>query len=158
MLSRRAVVGAGVIAALGTAALWTTIERRDPRSISIQTPNRTIRVEVADTAEARSAGLANRASLDGVDGLLLKWEAPGRHPIWMRGMRFSLDLLWIDAEGCVLAALTDVPPCPADPCPLYEPPGSDRSVAVLELPANAAARHGLAEGASVSIRDFPKPR
>lgn len=74
MLSRRAVVAAGVIAALGTAAVWTMIERRDPRSISIQTPRGTIIVEVADTAESRSAGLSNRARLDGVDGLLLKWE------------------------------------------------------------------------------------
>jgi hypothetical protein len=147
-----------MIAALGTAAVWTAIERRDLGTISIQTPRATIVVEVADTAEARSSGLANRETLSGVDGLLLKWEAPGRHPIWMRGMRFSLDLLWIDAEGRVLAALTDVPPCPADPCPLYEPPGSDRSVAVLELPGNASARHGLAEGASVSILDLPKPR
>jgi hypothetical protein len=61
MLSRRAVVAAGVIAALGTAAVWTTIEQRDPRSISIQTPHGTIILEVADTAESRSAGLSNRA-------------------------------------------------------------------------------------------------
>lgn len=69
-------------------------------------------------------------------------------------MRFPLDLVWIDAEGHVIAALTDVPPCSADPCPLYEPSGSDRSIAVLELPANAAVQQGLAVGTSVSIRSI----
>ena len=94
----------------------------------------------------------------GQRGTAAQVDAPGRHPIWMKEMRFALDLVWLDFDGRVIAVLENVPPCSADPCPLYEPSGSDRSVAVLELPANAAARHGLAVGASVTIRDIPVPR
>jgi len=117
--------------------------------MKLETPGGTIAVEIAETPAARSAGLSNRRSLSGVDGLLLKWDAPGRHPIWMAGMRFSLDLIWIDSDGHIVAVLTNVPPCRTDPCPLYEPAGAERSIAVLEIPAGAAASHGIAAGAIV---------
>jgi uncharacterized membrane protein (UPF0127 family) len=140
-----AVVGGGVSLALLTAVIWTTIDRRD-RPTTIETPDGTIVVEVADTPAARSAGLSNREKLARFDGLLLKWDAPGRHPIWMADMRFPLDLAWIDVNGRVIAILANVPPCPRQPCPLYEPEGTDRSVAVLELRAGAAENHGIAAG------------
>jgi uncharacterized membrane protein (UPF0127 family) len=155
---RQLLIAAGILIPLIAASIWVRDADERLPTVHIETPNGQVVVEVADTPSSRSSGLAGRDALLGFDGLLLKWKEPGRHPIWMKGMRFPLDLLWIDADGRVVAALTDVPPCSADPCPLYEPSGSDRSVAVLELPANAAARHGLAEGASVSIRDLPKPR
>ena len=68
---------------------------------------------------------------------------------WMSEMRFALDLVWLDADGRVVAVLANVPPCTSTPCPLYEPPGSEKSVAVLELPAGKAAAHGLTVGAVV---------
>jgi uncharacterized membrane protein (UPF0127 family) len=118
-------------------------------TVALETPTGPIRVELADTPSARTKGLAGRDTLTEVDGLLLKWESPDRHPIWMKGMRFPLDLVWLDADGRVVAALTNVPPCLAEPCPLYEPDGSERSVAVLEMRAGDASVHQLASGAIV---------
>jgi uncharacterized protein len=146
---RRAVVGAAVALALLTAAIWTAIDRREVLTMQLETPSGTIVVEVAETPAARSAGLSNRESLIGIDGLLLKWDAPGRHPIWMAQMHFALDLAWIDRDGRVLAVLPNVPPCRAEPCSLYEPDGTDRSVAVLEMPAGAAATRRIGVGAIV---------
>ena len=73
----------------------------------------------------------------------------GRRPIWMRRMRFPLDLIWIGADARILAVFANVPSCSGDLCPLYEPSGTERSVAVLELSANAAAR--LGPGTTVRI-------
>jgi uncharacterized protein len=143
---RRAVVGGGLIVALMIAVAWETLERRQPSTMQLETPNGVVVVEVADTPDARSAGLSNRESLAAMDGLLLTWDAPGRHPIWMADMRLPLDLAWIDANGRVIAVLANVPPCPRQPCPLYEPEGTDRSVAVLELRAGVAEHHGIAVG------------
>lgn len=64
-------------------------------------------------------------------------------------MRLPLDLVWLDDDGSVIAVLANVPPCTSTPCPLYEPPGSEKSVAVLELPAGKAAKYGLTVGAVV---------
>jgi len=146
---RRVAVGAAVALALLTAAIWTTIDKRNLPTTQLETPRGTIVVEVADTPAARSVGLSNRRGLSGVDGLLLKWDVPGRHPIWMAEMHFALDLVWLDRDGRIVAVLADVPPCRGNPCSLYEPAGSERSVAVLEMPAGGAASRGIAVGVIV---------
>jgi hypothetical protein len=67
----------------------------------------------------------------------------------MSKMKFPLDLVWLDADGGVLAVLVDLPPCRTDPCPLYDPDGTETSVAVLETEAGGAAKYRLTMGATV---------
>jgi uncharacterized membrane protein (UPF0127 family) len=135
------------------AALTASIGLRPEElpCVVLVTPRGRICVEVASTSQTRARGLAGRERLD-VDGLLLGWHSAGRHPIWMAGMKFSLDLVWFDAQGAVVGLATGVPPCRRRPCPLYEPLGTERSVAVLELRAGAARRYALALG--VHIRQY----
>jgi uncharacterized protein len=147
--TRRAVVGATTAVALIAALTWLRFDNRPLSTVALQTPKAVIRVEVADTPATHSAGLSRRDSLTGVDGLLLKWEVLGRHPIWMADMRFPLDLIWLDADGIVLAVLEGVPPCSASPCRLYEPERTSDSLAVLELAGGAARAHGIAVGTRV---------
>jgi uncharacterized membrane protein (UPF0127 family) len=144
---RRWVIAVGVAIPLITALVWMQSTERTMPTARIETPNGPIIVEIAATPAARAAGLSNRNEPLRVDGMLLKWEAAGRHPIWMAGMRFPLDLLWIDADGRVLAIAPNVPPCRAEPCTLVEPEGTASAVSVLELPAGGAAERQLAEGA-----------
>ncbi len=127
-------------------AYWSAADT--PTLIQLTVPRGTLRVVLADTADRRAAGLSK---LDAVpnDGMLLQWDAPGRHPIWMSQMRFALDLVWLDGDGRVVSVFANVPPCTATPCPLYEPPGSEKSTAVLELPAGKAATYGLTVDAVV---------
>jgi uncharacterized membrane protein (UPF0127 family) len=60
-------------------------------------------------------------------------------------MQIPLDIVWLDPDGRVRAVLDDVPPCRAEPCPLYEPDGTEHSVAVIEQadarPGTGAASH-----------------
>jgi uncharacterized membrane protein (UPF0127 family) len=138
-----------LLAIIGAAAfgLWSAIERE--RSVELLLPTgRTIRVALADTPQRRAVGLSGRDHVPH-DGMLLLWEAPGRHPIWMFRMRFSLDLVWLDRNGRVVSVLPNVPPCAQEPCIVYEPDGAGKSTAVLELPAGAAAKCKIAAGASV---------
>ena len=141
--------------ALITSAIWIGMEQRELPTMRLDAPNGRLVVNVANTPAARSTGLSNRDRLD-YDGLMLQWDTEGRHPVWMANMRFPLDLVWLDSGGRVLAVLAHVPPCRSEPCPLYEPEQSDRSVAVLEMAAGAAARHGIAAGAV--LRDLVDAR
>jgi uncharacterized membrane protein (UPF0127 family) len=149
---RPTLIAAGIAIRLMTAMIWVRSANRAPPTARIETPHGTIVVEIAATPAARSAGLSNRNELHSTDGMLLRWDAPGRHPIWMAGMRFPLDLVWIDGAGRVLAVVPNVQPCRAEPCTLYEPNGTATAVAVLELPAGGAAERRL--GAGVRVR-FP---
>lgn len=155
---RRPAIAAAIAIPLMAAVFWMRSEDRVLPKGTIETPRGPIVVEIASTPASRSAGLSNRERLHGIDGMLLKWDTPGRHPIWMAGMRFPLDIVWTDADGHVLAVLSNVPPCSADPCSLYEPQGSERSVAVIELPANTAAERGLVVGTTVRLPAFVSAR
>ena len=142
----------GVTVVLAFVLLIVTFSLHQARPLeAISLPRSVIRVEVASTASERVEGLSNQNMI--ADGVLLDWNAPGRHPIWMAEMRFPLDLVWIDGEGHVLAILPSVPPCVAQPCPLYEPPRSEQSHSVLELAAGDAAKYGLTFGAVVRRED-----
>lgn len=156
-LRTRSVLLGGALVASGMLTVLSSVfvtfnEEAGGRVGQIETPGGTVIVEIADTPAARSAGLSNRDGTGSIDGLLLRWDNAGRHPIWMTGMRFSLDLVWIDREGRVLAVLTNVAPCVVQPCQLYEPTGTSHSIAVLELPAGGAASRQLAAGTTVRFR------
>jgi uncharacterized membrane protein (UPF0127 family) len=141
-------VGGVVLLAAAAFVIWFAVDQQRESALTLVAPRGTLLVELAQTPEAGAKGLSNRTRVTH-DGLLLLWDAPGRHPIWMADMRFRLDIVWLDADGRVLAVLTGVPQCPASPCQMYEPPGTESSTSVLELPASGAARHGIKVGSVV---------
>jgi len=55
-----------------------------------------VMVEIADTPEARSQGLANRDSLDENLGMIFIFDKKKVSPVfWMKDMKFSIDMVWI---------------------------------------------------------------
>jgi uncharacterized membrane protein (UPF0127 family) len=87
------------------------------------------RCVVASSHRARMVGLLNRSSLDEGEGLLIE-RCPSIHMI---GMRFAIDVVFLDAERKVLKAVEDVRPW----TPLVSCGGADSA---LELPTGAIAR------------------
>lgn len=60
---------------------------------------------------------AARGPLARARGLLGRRGLPARHGLWLRtrsvhtiGMRFTLDLVWVDRDGAVVRVDADVPP------------------------------------------------
>lgn len=95
-------------------------------------------LEVADTAASRRRGLLGRDGLEG--GMLLR---PARS-VHTFGMRFPLDVAYLDREGCVLATVTmrrnrlGMPRL--------------RAHAVLEAEAGAFQRWGLSVGDVLEVK------
>ena len=81
------------------------------------------RAEVADTFLKRLIGLLNRKSLDKGEALILR-PSNCIHSLFMR---FSIDLLFLDASGKVVAALPSFKPFRFSP-PYFQ------SISVIELP------------------------
>ncbi len=106
-----------------------------------------LEVEIADTQGARLQGLSGREELPKNTGLLLVFDADDRHGIWMKGMRFPLDLFWIRG-GRVVHIEENVPPAPPGASdfalPLYNSPDPARMV--LEAAAGFAAQYGIRVG------------
>jgi uncharacterized membrane protein (UPF0127 family) len=154
--SRRSVAAIALAAVATTLAYWSPAER-GAQWAGLSTPRGSLRVLVASDSAGRSHGLSHRDDLPG-DGMLLQWNAPGRHPIWMADMRFPLDLVWLEPNGLVAGVLTNVPVCSSQPCPLYEPPATHQSVAVLELAAGTVANHGIELGSLIRTSAPSSPR
>jgi uncharacterized membrane protein (UPF0127 family) len=84
-------------------------------------------VRVAADHRARLLGLAGLGSLPAGTGLLF----PRTRSIHTCGMRFALDLLWLDGDGRVVRVDRAVPP--------WRVRGCRAARSVVELPAHADA-------------------
>lgn len=98
------------------------------------------RVRIARSPQARLRGLIGHRTLDAGQGLLLR-PCNGIHT-W--GMRFPIDVLFLDGSGRVLRVKPGLPP-------RQVVPWVRGSKQVLELPDGAAA--GIPEGARLHIEE-----
>ncbi len=112
-----------------------------------------IDLELAITDEERTRGLMFRPSLAETRGMLFCYEEPGDLAIWMKNTWVSLDIVFLDGSGTVVAISESAPPCPGDPCPHYTSGGPCH--AVLEIAAGTAAKHGLTVGSTIRFQDVP---
>ncbi len=110
--------------------------------------------EIADTGALRQRGLGYRDGLLPGTSMLFVFDGPSVHSFWMKGMRFCLDIVWIE-EGTIVGAAESV--CPMEgvsdaDLPRYQSPGP--VTYVLEVPAGWLSKHGYSAGESVDIA-FP---
>jgi uncharacterized membrane protein (UPF0127 family) len=99
---------------------------------------RALPLEIADAARARRRGLLGR---DGVVGALLLTPASSVHTV---GMRFAIDVAYLDRELRVLCVRTMRPGRIGRPRP--------RARHVLEAEAGAMERWGVRRGARLRVR------
>lgn len=69
--------------------------KQDNNLQKIRINNKEIQVEIADTPELRFQGLSGRKSLPENHGMLFVFENYKIPTFVMRGMKFSLDIIWI---------------------------------------------------------------
>jgi uncharacterized protein len=92
------------------------------------------RCEVADRTLSRMRGLLGRDALEPGGGMLIKRE-PSVHTFFMR---FPIDVVFLGKANTIVKVVHDLHP--------WRMAGARRAVAVLELPAGAAAAAGLEPG------------
>ncbi len=98
-----------------------------------------IAVEIADTPAKQALGLGQRDDLAWDHGMFFSYARPDFYAFWMKGMRFSIDIVWI-LDNRIIAIDRSVPFEPGGNGPTLRP---DSLVdAVLEVPAGNATAHG----------------
>lgn len=116
-----------------------------PRAVDyeLHVGGRVYELEAAVTPAAKIKGLGGRARLGENKGMLFIYDqsAPNRC-IWMKDMRFAIDIVWLDANKKVVHLEHAIPPSsyPADFC------AADASRYIIELNAGEAKRAGIAPG------------
>jgi uncharacterized protein len=137
---------AAALVALALAASAGT-----PAVVPLTLPSgKVLQTEVMVNDEDRAMGLMFRPSLPLDHGMLFVFETPDFHGIWMKNCRFPIDILWLDEEKKVVHVAESVPPCKADPCPVYNP--MRKASYVVELNAGQARREKAVVGAEVRFQ------
>src|SRR5690606_4146916 len=98
------------------------------------------RLELAADPDSRRQGLMEREALPAGSGMLFDFPSGATPAIWMRNMRISLDLLFVDGQARIRQMFHSVPPCEDLPCEIYQEQHPLRFV--IELPAGTADRLG----------------
>lgn len=109
-----------------------------------------VNVEVVSGQKDMERGLQGRKGLGHNRGMLFVFDRDDRHRFWMKDMKFPLDILWLDKQGGIVAIGENVPPCAADPCPVYGPPANARYV--LEVSAGFSHAHNMKPGGRMIVK------
>lgn len=103
-----------------------------------------LHVEIASTPEAQQRGLSGRDSLAPNHGMLFVFDSEGTWGFWMTDMKFSLDIIWFNAQRHVVYIQQNLPPCTPQGCPIFTPPVN--ALYVLEVNAGFVQAHNVSIG------------
>lgn len=106
-----------------------------------------IKAEIADNDAERAKGLSGRPCIESYQGMLFVFDKPGQYPFWMKDMKFSIDIVWIDANHKVIGLDMDVSPATYPDFFVSKMPAQY----VLELPANQAKKLNISLGTEVNF-------
>ena len=111
-----------------------------------------VKVEIADTPHRRAEGLRGRAYLSEGAGMAFFFSNNDDSAIWMKGMKFPIDILWVK-DGKVVDMEENVAPAlPGTPdalLPQYRPDSS--ADMVLEVKAGFVKKNSIRRGDAVGF-------
>lgn len=125
-------------------------EGRAQATITVGTTE--VQVDLAISAFEQQLGLGYRNGLDDDTGMLFLGDVPRPRTFWMKGMRFCIDIIWID-NGQIVGAAESACPDPegtddADRARFHsEVPATH----VLEMPAGWLQANGYGPGTPVDM-------
>ncbi|CCF85758.1 DUF192 domain-containing protein [Nitrolancea hollandica] len=139
------------------AAAWKVQSGSIPASSKPNTlPQATVHIrgkkfslDVATTPSAREIGLSQTDSLPVDRGMLFLYDTPDYYQFWMKGMKFSLDILFIRDSTIITIARNVPPPSGNAELPRYAP--DEPANKVLEINAGLCNKYGIREGDTVEI-------
>ncbi|HKR75234.1 MAG TPA: DUF192 domain-containing protein [Rhodanobacter sp.] len=142
----KSMLAAALLMLLGGHACAASTETAP---VSVTLHGQRFSVELATNEAAREHGLMMRTSLAPDHGMLFVFPDTAPRGFWMKNTLISLDILYFGADRKLVSAQLDVPPCKADPCPVYPSTGPARYV--LELSAGTVKRIGVRDGDTLAI-------
>lgn len=104
-------------------------------------------LEVADTFIKRAKGLSGREGISDDQGMLFVFKKPDLHSFWMKGMKFSIDIVWIDENLKIVEISKNV--SPESFAKTFRPTKSVQYV--LEIKAGWVDEHSIKEGDGLSF-------
>ncbi|MEX0909845.1 MAG: DUF192 domain-containing protein [Candidatus Paceibacterota bacterium] len=111
-------------------------------------------IAFADTRKEITRGLSQQRIIQENQGLLFKFSTPGLHGIWMRGMYFPIDIIWLNENLVVVDVKRNASPDSfrtVRDAEVFTP--KVRALYVLEVQAGFTDVHSIDIGDTFSIRE-----
>lgn len=118
-----------------------TIRMPNGKNISI--------VKIAQDEVSRTQGLSDREQMSDNEGMWFVFDQLGIHPFWMKDMKFSLDIIWLD-ENYRITDITQNVPIPLNSNSLLTYQNTQPAKYALEV--NAGMSTGLTAGDQLVLR------
>ncbi len=138
--------GFGIIVILAAAMIILN------RPVQVCSTEVCVDADVVSNAGALMRGLQGKDGLAPNRGMLFVFPKEELYRFWMKDMKFALDILWLDGKGTIVDLREHVPPCAAQPCPVYAPVHEARYV--LEVNQGFIRAHGWKRGVPLSIKNL----
>ena len=139
----RSLRGLAIVGCILAAFILLFHGHSHPPSTTLRLAGRVFTLDVARTPAAQAKGLGGRTFLPDDGGMLFVFASPlAPRCFWMKGMNFSLDMVWLDAQKQVVHIAQNVPPAsfPTTFC-AHQP-----SQYVIELRSGQVARTNITIG------------
>lgn len=112
-------------------------------------------LELATSISARSKGLSGRDKLAEDKGMLFIFPSEGYYPFWMKGMKFNIDIIWLNSKKEVVYIQKDAPSqeslgVSALQLPMYIP--KHKAKFVLEIQAGLSDKLKITPGTLVDLK------
>lgn len=135
----------GVTLAVAVAGYFYYVEfykSQDQNTLTFKTINDEVRitVEYARTPDQWAQGLAGRERLEARTGMLFIFPQETGLAFWMKGVKFPLDIIFINKDKRVVDLVT-MQPCALESCPTYI--SKLPAQYVVEVSSNFAQRSGF---------------
>ncbi len=111
-----------------------------------------VTVDLALLPDQQQLGLGYRNGLEPGTGMLFVFPGPSEHTFWMKGMRFCLDIIWIE-RGAITGAAERACPDPSGTADIDRQrfASGEPVTYVLEMPAGWLDANGYGPGTPVII-------
>jgi len=103
------------------------------KTINIKIGKRTIKAKVADNFLRRAKGLMFKKNIEENEGMIFVFKKESSPKFWMLGMRFPIDMIWIDGKKKIVDITVNADPS-LNPRKTYKPKKACKYV--LETKAN----------------------
>lgn len=121
-------------------------EASSPQRQTMQLGNQKLNLEIANTDAARTQGLSDRPNLAKNSAMLFIFPDASEQCMWMKDMKFSLDMVWMDASKRIVKLAPDVSP---DTYPQFF--CADNTKYVLEMNVGVIKKHTLEVGQNLNF-------
>jgi hypothetical protein len=147
VVAKRILLAIALLAVLIAGAAASEVNPPLPTGKIILTDRVTVTVELARSQVEKSRGLSGRMDLKPGQGMLFVYDLPQPIGIWMKDMRFPLDIIWV-REGKIVHIEKNAPPLSSgSPEKVY----TATADLVLEVPAGFATKEKIRVGDSARM-------